>query len=48
MPTLSPPAPHRNPPAHYILAEDPNALLITAQIKSLADKNARKAKAYRF
>ena len=46
MPTLSPLAPCHNLPARYILTEDPNALLIAAYIKSLADKDARKVETH--
>jgi hypothetical protein len=50
MPPSSPrrPAARRNPPPHRTLADDPNALLIAAQIKSLAEEDARKAEAHRL
>jgi len=48
MPTPSPLAPCRNPLARYTLVEDLNALLIAVYIKSLADKDARKAEVYRL
>jgi hypothetical protein len=48
MPTPSPLAPRRNLPARRTLAEDPNARLVEAQIRSLVDEDARKAEAHRL
>jgi len=48
MPTPSPPAPRRNLPARRILAEDLNARLVEAQIRSLVDEDARKVEAHRL